>query len=765
MLCQGVGRLLPVLFILFVFSCSQFVRPSDARSHNTDSAPSADIPATADAGATNAGRGLASGSDEADVLAIFKAECFSCHGDGGINQGAVGSILDLSALVEKKLVIKKDLKASRLYQRMTSVANPMPPKGRISDDRIKVVEDWIMEVRKVPTRTQIVYGDVFKQIEADYKTQQEPLNTRYLQLVHMYNSGAPDEDIESARKGITKMLNMLSSTKTIVNPVAIDKLKLIYRVNLRDYDLESPETLYTKFLRNTFPVLTDAQKSKYVAPDQERVPEKTYGGRWKEIFEAKPVNSAFLDAAKQTFPKGFPLPNHPQLQAMVANLRETGTDSAGKVGTSRPIPIMRGDWFIARVSSDMGMRLYYNLAGYHPTTVELDTALGIDDVEGLMADNDPAFDPVAWGKKKIIRAGFNNSGVSINHRMIERVPLDFVDGHPLWRGYEFKPALENPLHNLFKLPLGPFFEPAIDGNVGFECVNVLTKPFDAQGNRTLALLDGKRFYPSKPSDGKEPSIVTSLKAETDPIKKEVLLVDFEKDYGHRDFVNYLTKPTNSTKITCEKPADLPAFRHDGFEYQFLRANGLQGFLNVNQFADLLDYKIPNQRAFENKDVVVIPAFDRPDVPVVGAPLSCLSCHARGFIDKRDMINEYVQGNNFADLVKAKVSRLYRPHDEFNALINQDNKILIAALNKMGIAETDPEPVTTVYKRWALPGLTLPNVAAEMYMTPDELKKFIVKDPRANEILGELLVSGSTIKRSTLEKTYEELMCLANANCN
>jgi WD40 repeat protein len=95
---------------------------------------------------------------------------------------------------------------------------------------------------------------------------------------------------------------------------------------------------------------------------------------------------------------------------------------------------VRGDWFVATASRPS---LYYDLLQLPSNDRELERQLRVD----VLTDIEEA---------SARRAGFNNSGVSRNNRLIERHDA----GHgAYWRSYDFSDNIER--QNLFEHPLGP----------------------------------------------------------------------------------------------------------------------------------------------------------------------------------------------------------------------------------------------------------------------------------------------------------------------
>jgi hypothetical protein len=60
-------------------------------------------------------------------------------------------------------------------------------------------------------------------------------NDLHLSLAHLRNAGAPEEELESHRLAIAKMVNSLSWRREITPPAPIDAWRTIFRIDLRDY--------------------------------------------------------------------------------------------------------------------------------------------------------------------------------------------------------------------------------------------------------------------------------------------------------------------------------------------------------------------------------------------------------------------------------------------------------------------------------------------------------------------------------------------------
>jgi len=269
------------------------------------------------------------------------------------------------------------------------------------------------------------------------------------------------------------------------------------------------------------------------------------------------------------------------------------------------------------------------------------------------------------------------------------------------------------------------------------------------------------------------------------------LAGFEELYGHKDYFNwkaddfikkngFLPEITNADnpfkgtrKIRCELDESNPlAYRHETLEYLFLKRNGLQAFVNVGLKAEHLDYKIPNQRALENKEAMLIPAHDRSELLVVGAPLSCLSCHTQGFIEKEDQVSKYMAAaerpneisDEFWQKVKAKINAFHVPFDELKQQMAKDNEIFRQALSQSGVNYKDPEPIVDTYRNWAIPGMTFAQVAEDLAVSQKQLREYMKSDSTVGELLREFQIPNATIRRAEFEKAYRKLMCRIYQSC-
>lgn len=176
------------------------------------------------------------------VQAILKTHCYRCHGQEGAVEGGLNYVADLNKLIARKKVIPGDPAGSRLFKRIDDGTMPPPDeKPRLSEADIASIKRWIAGGAAVgaatPPRPTITTRDVYAAVLADL----EPMDRRarrfqrYFSLAHLSNAGLSDEELQTYRNALAKLVNSLSWGSQLVNPVPIDAAKTIYRIDLRWY--------------------------------------------------------------------------------------------------------------------------------------------------------------------------------------------------------------------------------------------------------------------------------------------------------------------------------------------------------------------------------------------------------------------------------------------------------------------------------------------------------------------------------------------------
>lgn len=124
---------------------------------------------------------------------------------------------------------------------------------------------------------------------------------------------------------------------------------------------------------------------------------------------------------------------------------------------------LRMDWFNATAALPV---VYARLLELPPTLAELEASLGVNRLQEI-------------GANQAMRAGFRNSGVSSQNRMIERL-TSATTNLAYWISYDFADNNEGQ-QNLFNFPLGPV-------GIGFDA-----KAFDEDGGEVIFQLPNGMF--------------------------------------------------------------------------------------------------------------------------------------------------------------------------------------------------------------------------------------------------------------------------------
>jgi tetratricopeptide (TPR) repeat protein/mono/diheme cytochrome c family protein len=177
--------------------------------------------------------------------AVLKANCYRCHGQDGANEGGVNYVLDARRLVERRKVLPGNAAKSRLIRRVTDPDDPMPPEGekaRPGPDDIAALRQWIDAgappfTAPAAARAPLTPADVYRLVRADLAAvgERDRRYTRYLTLAHLRNAGLSEDELQSYRHALAKLVNCLSWGGRVIVPRAIDPDRTVFRIDLRDY--------------------------------------------------------------------------------------------------------------------------------------------------------------------------------------------------------------------------------------------------------------------------------------------------------------------------------------------------------------------------------------------------------------------------------------------------------------------------------------------------------------------------------------------------
>ena len=321
-----------------------------------------------------------------DAYAIFEQSCLICHGPDGAYKETL--LIEHSALIDNGIVVPGNPDASELYNRLvtTDAAKRMPQQQPpLSAQAINTIRNWILAGAPDWTATSTT--------SSQFISPSAILNTIETHLMSL-----PSFDRAFARYFTMTHLYNAGESAGILQEYRKALYKLVNSLSWGGTVI-NPEPI-------------DPQGTIFYI-DLRRY-EWDVNNAWTQIETTYPYHISF-DAPTQT--------------ALRAQLGRLQTEMQSD------IPSVHVDWFIATASSPP---LYHDLLSLPLTARELETRLGVDVARNIST---------APGVR-VWRAGFNNSGVSNNNRMVERHA--FRDG-AYWKSYDF--AGNVGTQNIFTHPL------------------------------------------------------------------------------------------------------------------------------------------------------------------------------------------------------------------------------------------------------------------------------------------------------------------------
>ena len=351
-----------------------------------------------------------------EAYTIFEQSCLTCHGENGAFTEQL--ILEYTALIETGSVVPGNPDASEFYKRLVEerVEKRMPLRQPpLSDSAIQTVRQWI----------EAGAPDWEDTLEADgpFITPKETIEA----IENHINSLPPFDRAFARYFTLTHLYNAGETTQALrAYQRALSKLvnSLSWgREIVNPQPIDSKETIFYIDLRDY---------------------------EW-EVG----VNRWTLIEAEYPYKIEFNAPSQTTLREKLTNLREE---------MSCEVPFVHADWFIATASLPP---LYHDILDLPRTDRALETKLGIDVVSNLRN---------AAGRR-VWRAGFNDSGVSNNNRVVER--HQFQHG-AYWKSYDFAGSVGTQY--IFTHPLSFTHD---GGEIIFNLPNGLQAYYlsDAGGNR------------------------------------------------------------------------------------------------------------------------------------------------------------------------------------------------------------------------------------------------------------------------------------------
>jgi mono/diheme cytochrome c family protein len=180
--------------------------------------------------------------------AVFKANCYRCHGEEGASEGGFNFALNLDKLA-RTLIKPRNPSGSTLWQRMSATDDSaMPPAGenpRPSAADLETVQAWIAAgappLASDEQRPFITNAQVVDYMLADIK-QASPRSQRFLRyftLTHLYNAGVSEDELQTYRNAFAKLINSLSWNTSLVVPQPVDPTRTVLRIDIRQLNWSS----------------------------------------------------------------------------------------------------------------------------------------------------------------------------------------------------------------------------------------------------------------------------------------------------------------------------------------------------------------------------------------------------------------------------------------------------------------------------------------------------------------------------------------------
>ena len=353
----------------------------------------------------------------ADAGRILNDYCFRCHRGEGSSSGRYSfNARRVSTILDESMVVEGNPDDSDLLAAV--ISGRMPPKEqkglpRPSAGEVQILRQWIKEGAKefpAPKRRPFMsLNTVLKRIIEHNQSLEQRVrkNVRYFTLANLYNDpSADDRQLRMTRAALAKALNSLSWERTIVVPKAIDPEETIYSI---DISLLGWQRDHWAAVVSGYPYEVDPEAIDNIAGNEES-----------------------------------------------AKLRQYDTDMALMNGNDRMLRHLRADWFITQ---GLRPKLYHKLL-YELVLPELRNRVDNPQTPNnpkSMTDRDlETFLGVSVQKNifdhpiKARRAGYNESGISGQNRMIER----HLFGHGYyWKSYDFLDSNSRAILSGF--PLGP----------------------------------------------------------------------------------------------------------------------------------------------------------------------------------------------------------------------------------------------------------------------------------------------------------------------
>ena len=320
------------------------------------------------------------------AYAIFEQNCLNCHGEHG--QFTEEIIIEHTALIETGVVVPREPGASELYQRL-----------------------------------------IEKRVERRMPLGQPPLTPAAIDTIRRWIlADAPNWETPEQSGTFITPKEMLETIEKHVNSLApFDRGFARYFTMAHLYNAgETTEALHA-YRRALSKLVNSLSWGRKVTNPRPIDPEETIFYIDLRDYEWEIGTNRWTQIeAEYPYEIDFNAPTQTTLREKLTNLREA---------LNCEVPFVHVDWFLATASLPP---LYHDILDLPQTDRELETRLEVNVVENLRN---------AAGKR-VWRAGFNDSGVSNNNRVVERHDSRYG---AYWKSYDFAGSVGT--QNVFTHPL------------------------------------------------------------------------------------------------------------------------------------------------------------------------------------------------------------------------------------------------------------------------------------------------------------------------
>ena len=346
---------------------------------------------------------------------IFENNCLGCHGESGTFKETL--YIEYNNLIEIGSVIPNNPDGSELYKRLLGPTDngPRMPSGQppLSDEAIATIRQWI---EMGAPDWAVTIGD------RAFITQDTMMDTikTHLDTLNAFDRSYARYFSMTHLYNAGEPLDVLADYQLALNKL-VNSLSWEFQI-VNPQPINAEQTIYYIDLR-------DYRWDKSEA--------------WAELEQEYPYHIAF-NAPEQT------------------NLNQKLTDLQTEMNCE--VPAIHIDWFIANASLPP---LYHDILDLPETDFELEQLLGVNVVDNLK--NAPG--------RRVWRAGFSESKVSSNNRVVERHTSSYG---AYWKSYDFAGSVGK--QNIFVHPISFVHD---GGEVVFSLPNGLQAYYlsDAKSNR------------------------------------------------------------------------------------------------------------------------------------------------------------------------------------------------------------------------------------------------------------------------------------------